>query len=215
MKKILAVLVTCLLLCSVCYAAEKKEAAKEKEPKISDELTGLTIISDDKALIIFSSTITAVESNSLWNDLFILKNKTKIRDIDVYFYCLGGDMFAGFAILSRIERAKKNGFVFTGYAEGAVGSMAIPIYASCSIRVAHPATIFMVHPSSLGSAKMMLTGADLQSQTNLHNMTQDQYVTALAKYTKLPKEEWLKKIEKDTWFSAEQAKEWGLVDRVD
>lgn len=62
---------------------------------------------------------------------------------------------------------------------------------------------------------MMLTGADLQSQTNLHNMTQDQYVTALAKYTKLPKEEWLKKIEKDTWFSAEQAKEWGLVDRVD
>lgn len=197
------------------FATETEETAKEKECKITDELSGLTIISGGKAQMRFSSTISVTYSDSLWNDLFILKNKTEIRDIDIYFYCLGGDMFAGFAIIERIREAKKNGFIFTAYATGAVGSMAIPIYACCTNRVAYHSTVFMVHPTALGTAKFMLTGADLQSQTDLYNMTQDQYVSVLAEFTNLSKEEWLKKIEKDTWFSAEQAKEWGLVDRID
>jgi len=200
----------------LCYASDVKvETAKDKEYKISDELTGLTIISGSKALMNLSSSISILQFNSFLNDFFVLKHKTIIRDIDIYMYCFGGDMFAGFGIIEQIKKAKQDGFNITAYATGAVGSMTIPIYASCTKRVAYASTIFMVHPASLGSAKMMLTGADLKSQTDLHNMSQDQYVSTLAEFTTLSKEEWLTKIEKDTWFSAEQAKEWGLVDRID
>ena len=213
MRKIIfsLLLIVFTLIPFACIASEETE---KEECKIAKQLTGLTVISDNKAQMIFSSAISSTYSDSFWHDIFILENKTKIRDIDVYMYCLGGDMFAGFAIIEHIEKAKKNGFIFTAYASGAIGSMAIPIYATFNHRIGYPSTVFMVHPTSLGTAKMMLTGADLQSQTELYNMTQDQYVSAIAKYSTLSKEEWLEKIQKDTWFSAEQAKEWGLVDEV-
>ena len=213
MKKIVFVLsLMFFVLGSVCSYAD--EVKKDKD--INKLLTGLTIVSEGtaKAQMVLTQGIAIIVADSFWNDLFILKNRTVIRHIDLYMYCLGGDMFAGFAIIEQIKKARKEGFEFTAYASGAIGSMAIPIYASCNTRVAYPSTIFMVHPATLGSAKMMMTGADLKSQTDLHDMSQNLYVSTLANYTKLSKEEWLEKTEKDTWFSAEQAKEWGLVDEI-
>jgi len=210
MKKILLIVVAMLFLfVSPCIATN---AAKDKLDE--SKLSGLTIISKDKAQMTLSDPITVVIANSFWNDLFILQNKTVIRNIDLYMYCFGGDMFAGFAIIEEIRKAKQNGFTFTVYGSGAIGSMAIPIYAVCSKRIAYCSTIFMVHPATLASAKIYMTGADLQAQTDLHNLAQGLYTSTLADYTKLSQEEWLKKIEKDTWFSAGQAKEWGLVDEI-
>jgi len=195
---------------------QERQEKQQRKDRLLVALSAFTIISEDKAKaqVHYYGTISSQAAVSLQNDLFVLKNKTKIRDIDLYIYCFGGDMFAGFAMIETIRMAKQNGFKFTAYAIGAVGSMAIPLYAICYPRIAYHSTIFMVHPASLGTAKQMLTGADIQSQTDLYNMSQDLYVSALAKFTKLSKEEWLKKIEKDTWFSAEQAKEWGLVDII-
>ena len=232
MKKIITLILSVVFLAlgggTNCYAAETdtvpgellaiqiRQEKQHQEDKLFASLSAFTIISEDKAMaqIHFYGAISSQVAVSLQNDLFVLENKTAIRNINIYLSSLGGEMFAGFAVIEIIKMAKKSGFTFTIYAMGTVGSMAIPIYAVCEPRIAYHSTVFMVHPSTLGTAKMMLTGADLQSQTDLYNMTQNQYVSVLAEYTNLSKEEWLEKIKTDTWFSADQAKEWGLVDEI-
>ena len=208
MKRVFSVLVACLLLCSICYATEGVES-KPKDNGLSD----LTIISDSRAQIKLYGALTLNDARKLWDDFFILKHTVGIKDVDIYFASPGGESFGGFAIIAQIKKAKAEGFNITGYAMSIVGSMAIPIFASCEFRVAYHSTIFMIHPTTLQPGQPM-SGADLKSQTEFHNMTEEQYVSVLADFTKLSKEEWLTKIGKDTWFSAEQAKEWGLVDII-
>ena len=85
---------------------ERQEELYHKD-KILESLSVLIVISEDtaKAQIHYYGSINSQAAVSLQNDLFVLKNKTKIRDIDLYIYCLGGDMFAGFAMIETIKMA--------------------------------------------------------------------------------------------------------------
>ena len=213
MKKILLFIVAAIILLSpyLCYAVETTEKTK-KDNGLSD----LTIISDnrDKAQIKLYGKLTIDDARKLWDDFFILKNNTEIRDVDIYIASPGGTTYGGFSIIAQIKKAKKEGFKITAYGISIVGSMTIPIFASCGHRITYPSTIFMVHPTTIQNPGAM-TETNMESQAAFHKMTNGVYVSVLAEYTNLSKEEWLGKIEKDTWFSAEQAKEWGLVDQIE
>jgi len=215
MRKILPIIVTILfvLATSVCFATNATEQTEEDN---DIGLSTLTIISEisDRAQIKLYAALTIDDARKLWDDFFILKNDTTIRDVDIYIASPGGTTFGGFSIITCLERAKADGFNITAYGVSLVGSMAIPIFAACEYRIAYASTIFLVHPATIQNPGAM-TEVDMESQAAFHKMTKDVYVSAIAKYTKLPKEKWLEKIKKDTWFSAEQALEWGLVDRID
>ena len=187
------------------------EIAEEKDYKLSD----LTIISDkgDKAQMKLYGSLTILDAAKLWDDFFILTHNTEIRDVDIQIASPGGSTYGGFSIIAQIKKAKKDGFKITAYGTSMVGSMAIPIFAVCEYRVTYPSTIFMVHPATIQNPAAM-TETDMESQAAFHKMTKDIYVSVLAEYTNLSKEEWLLKIKTDTWFSAKQAKEWGLVDEI-
>ena len=210
MKKILFIILLTIFSFGGGYgfATETEEAQKD------NGLSNLTVMSDNRAQIKLYAMLTLDDAQKLWDDFFILKNTTEIRDVDIYITSPGGGSYGGFAIIAQLRKAKKEGFNITAYGLAIVGSMAIPIFACCDHRVAYDSTIFMVHPASLQAGKASFEKADLQSQADFHDLTENQYVSVLAEFTKLSKEEWLKKIEKDTWFSAEQAKEWGLVDII-
>lgn len=197
-------------------AVQKRQEQIHREDRLFESLSGLTTISTDNttAQIKMYGIISIEAAFGLQNDFYILKNDTKIKDIDIYLASPGGTTFGGFAMIEVIKRAKAEGFSVKCHAISLIGSMAIPIYAACKPhRIAYNSTIFMVHPSTLQSRQSM-TGADLESQTEFHDMSEQRYVSVLAEFTDLSAEEWLKKIEKDTWFSAKQAKEWGLVDEI-
>lgn len=214
MKKILAITVMLVMFVSLPYLCFAVEATEEIEK--DNGLSSLTIISDggDKAQIKLYATLTIDDAQKLWDDFFILKNNTKIRDIDIQLASPGGSTYGGFSIIAQIKKAQSEGFKITVYGSSIVGSMAIPILAVCGHRITYPSTIFMVHPSTIQNPGAM-TETDMESQAAFHKMTKDIYVSVMAEFTNLSKEEWLEKIKKDTWFSAEQALEWGLVDRID
>ena len=210
MNKIIAITVMLLLLVSPCIADETEENSKK-----DNGLSPLTIMCEktNTAQIKIYGALTINDAQMLWDDFFILKHKTEIRNIEVFVASPGGSSFGGFSIIAIIKKMQEEGFKLTVYGTGVVGSMAIPIYAVCGHRIAYPGTIFMVHPATIQNPQAMQE-SDLDSQRAFHDMTKDKYVSVLTEYTKLPKEEWLEKIKKDTWFSAEQAKEWGLVDEI-
>ena len=184
-------------------------------PNQEGSLSRMSFICKDEAFIKIFSALTVGDVSSLWNDICVLKHNTNIRNVNLFINSPGGDAFSGLALADQIERAKREGFHITAHASGIIASAAVPVFAVCNERLAAPGTIFMVHETSIWKWPGRETASDIRSQNRLMTLIRDRYIEKLAKYTKLNKEEWEKLEYKTTWFSAEKAKTWGLVDRIE
>jgi ATP-dependent protease ClpP protease subunit len=73
----------------------------------------------------------------------------------------------------------------------------------------------MVHEISIWKWPGRKTASDIRSQNRLMNLLRERYIEKLAKYSKLGKADWEELEYKTTWFSAEKARNWGLVDKAE
>ena len=184
-------------------------------PNQEGSLSGMSFVCKDEAFIKLFSSLTVGDVSSLWNDIVVLSKTTNIRKVNLFINSPGGDAFSGLALADQIERAKREGFEVTAHASGIVASAAVPVFAVSDRRLAAPGTIFMVHETSIWKWPGRETASDIRSQNRLMDLIRDRYIGKLAKYTKLSKEEWQELENKTTWFSAERAKAWGLVDKIE
>lgn len=191
------------------------DPTKVEVVKSNTNLSNLTFIVKDVAISKIFSTITVSDVTRFWSDILVLKKSTDIRKIHLLINSPGGDAYSGLALADQIEGAIKDSFQITCYASGLVASAAVPIFAACNKRIANPATLFMIHETSLYKWPGRESASDIRSQGKLINLLRDQYIGKLAKNSKLSKEQWGALENKTTWFSAEQAKEWGLVDKIE
>lgn len=74
--------------------------------------------------------------------------------------------------------------------------------------------MFMVHQAKLFKYLSQESAADLKAQSRMMEILTDRYLDVLERRTNLLAGEWLKKMEKTTWFTAEEALEWGLIDEI-
>lgn len=135
---------------------------------------------------------------------------TEIRDLkrmgvkEVHFYINspGGSLFDSFAIYDAIKRLNEEGIATVAEAEGWCLSAAVVVVSACTYRVAAPNCKFMVH-NPVGSSNAAI-------MSNAVN----QYARLLSENTALTAEEWIEKMETNTWFTSEEALEWGLIDEI-
>ena len=184
-------------------------------PNPEGRLSQLSFISKHKAFVKIFSGLSVADVTRLWNDLVVLENNTKIRDVNLFINSPGGDAFSGLALADQIERARRKGFKITAHASGIIASAAVPVFAVCDVRLAAPGTIFMVHEAALWKWPGRETASDIRSQNELMHLLRDRYIGKLAMNSKLNKDKWEKLENKTTWFSAEKAKAWGLVDSIE
>jgi len=178
-------------------------------------LSQLSFISGDKAFVKIFSGLSVADVTRLWNDLVVLENNTEIRDVNLFINSPGGDAFSGLALADQIERAKRKGFKITAHASGIIASAAVPVFAVCDVRLAAPGTIFMVHEAALWKWPGRETASDIQSQNDLMHLLRDRYIGKLVDNSKLNKTRWEELEKKTTWFSANKARDWGLVDNIE
>ena len=184
-------------------------------PNPEGRLSQLSFISKDKAFVKIFSGLSVADVTRLWNDLCVLENNTEIRDVNLFINSPGGDAFSGLALADQIERARRKGFKITAHASGIIASAAVPVFAVCDVRLAAPGTIFMVHEAALWKWPGRETASDIRSQNELMHLLRDRYIGKLAMNSKLDKTKWEMLENKTTWFSAEKAKDWGLVDSIE
>ena len=184
-------------------------------PNQEGYLSGLSFISGGKLYTQLFSNLTVLDVMSFWNDRIVVSNTSDIREWHLFINSGGGSAFAGLALADEIERAKKEGFTVMAYASGVVASAAVPVFAVCDERIAGPGTIFMVHEASIFKWPGVETASNILSQTRLMELLQDRYFDKMTQYTNLSREEWEEKEGKTTYFSAQEAKDWGLVDRIE
>ncbi|MBW2430839.1 MAG: ATP-dependent Clp protease proteolytic subunit [Deltaproteobacteria bacterium] len=184
-------------------------------PNPEGRLSQLSFVSKDKAFVKIFSGLSVADVTRLWNDIVVLENNTDIRDVNLFINSPGGDAFSGLALADQIERARRKGFKVTAHASGIIASAAVPVFAVCDVRLAAPGTIFMVHEAALWKWPGRETASDIRSQNELMHLLRDRYIGKLAMNSKLDKSKWEKLENKTTWFSAEKAKDWGLVDSIE
>jgi ATP-dependent protease ClpP protease subunit len=184
-------------------------------PNPEGRLSQLSFISKDKAFVKIFSGLSVADVTRLWNDLVVLENNTAIRDVNLFINSPGGDAFSGLALADQIERARRKGFKITAHASGIIASAAVPVFAVCDVRLAAPGTIFMVHEAALWKWPGRETASDIRSQNDLMHLLRDRYIGKLVDNSKLDKTKWEELEKKTTWFSANKALNWGLVDRIE
>lgn len=196
-------------------AAEEGITKSMVVPNEEGRLSELSFISKDKAFVKIFSELSVSDVTRLWNDIVVLELNSSIRDVNLFINSPGGDAFSGLALADQIERAQRKGFRITAHASGIVASAAVPVFAVCKVRLAAPGTIFMVHEAELWKWPGRETASDISSQNELMSLLRDRYIGKLATNSKVDRKKWEQLEHKTTWFSAEKALEWGLVDKIE
>jgi ClpP class serine protease len=84
-------------------------------PNQEGHLSQLSFISKNRAFVKIFSGLSVSDVTRLWNDLVVLENNTKIRDVSLFINSPGGDAFSGLALADQIERARRKGFRITAF----------------------------------------------------------------------------------------------------
>lgn len=161
------------------------------------------------------SGISVSDYTRLYNDWTFLLDNTKVRKVQLMINSPGGDAFQGLSLADLINRFQARGLIIEAHAAGIVASAAVPVYAVCKPRYAAPGTLFMVHEAALWKWPGRETSSDIRAQNELMENLSDRYLGYLQRNSNLDRETLIQMEKKTTWFNAEQAKIFGLVDELE
>ena len=164
-----------------------------------------------KDRIIFVGTpIDDDVANLVVAQLLFLEKEDPDRDVELYINSPGGLVTAGLAIYDTMQ------FIRSDIATICVGtamSMAAILLATGTNgkRIALPNSRVMIHQ---GSAGFRGTPTDISIQAKEILKYKEIMIDILAKHTTQPKEKIEKDIDRDFYMSAEEAQEYGIVDKI-
>ena len=164
-----------------------------------------------KDRIIFIGTpIDDTVANLVIAQMIFLEGEDPDRDINLYIHSPGGMVTAGLAIYDTMQFVK---CPVSTLCMGQAASMGAVLLAAGATgkRMALPNSRIMIH-QPLGGTQGQATDIEIYTKEMLK--MRDQLNRILAKHTNRP----LEQIEKDTdrnfFMSAEEAKEYGLIDEI-
>ena len=131
--------------------------------------------------------------------------------VTVFINSPGGEIFSGFAIFDMLNFIScPVTTIVTGFA-ASMGSI-LSLAAEKGRRYAMPQAKIMIHQPLLMGYQGRATECEIQAREILK--TRDHLVKLYAEQTGKNREEIKKALDRDNWFTAEEALEYGLIDKV-
>ena len=190
------------------------EQAEKKRELLKSKLSSYCNFEFKYPTIDLYSTITMSDWRNIQKDFEFLKLEGH-NTIVMRIFSGGGSAFAGLGIADSIKEWHDKGLNIIGKAYGIIASATVPIFASCSQRIASPSTLFMVHEASMFKFITIEKHSDIIAQKTMLDKMQEKYCRLLQNRSHKPAEFWKDLESKTTWFDANQALEWGLVDEIE
>ncbi|HUU80148.1 MAG TPA: ATP-dependent Clp endopeptidase proteolytic subunit ClpP [Acidobacteriota bacterium] len=149
-------------------------------------------------------------ANTVIAQMLFLESEDPDKDINVYINSPGGSVTAGLAIYDTMEYIKPD---VATICMGQTTSMAALLLTAGAKgkRYALPHARIMIH-QPLGGAQGQATDIDIQAREILK--IRDTINEILAKHTGKSLEKIRKDTERDFFMSAEEAKEYGIIDKI-
>ena len=165
-----------------------------------------------KDRIVFLGTgIDDQVANAVTAQLLFLESDDPDKEINMYINSPGGVTSAGLAIYDTMQHIKPK---VNTYAIGMAASMAAVLLAGgTGTRYALPHARILIHqPWVKGGIGGQVTDIEITAKELLH--TKEKLAEIIAKHSGQPLEKVKADSERDRWMSAQEAKEYGLVDVV-
>jgi ATP-dependent Clp protease protease subunit len=162
-------------------------------------------------IIFLGTPINDDVANIVIAQLLFLDADNPERDIQIYVNCPGGSVYAGMAIYDTMQ-----------YMKAPVSTICVGIAASMGAflltagrpgkRLALPNSRILIHqPSQTGGGG---TASDIEIQAKEILYLKARMNGLMAKHTGRPVEQIERDTDRDRWMSAEEAKDYGLVDSI-
>ena len=161
-------------------------------------------------IVFLSGEVGDEMANAICAQLLFLQSQDAKKEISVYVNSPGGSVTAGLAIYDTMQFVK---CPIATYCIGQAASMGAVLLAAGTKgrRFALPNARIMVHQPS-GGAEGKATDIEITAKEILR--LKDVLNGILAKHSGKKFEDVVRDTERDYFMSAEEAKEWGLVDEV-
>lgn len=182
---------------------EKNKENKELEDLASKLLKSRTVV--------ISQQVDAELTAKVLSQLVLLEQEGHEEPVTVFINSPGGEIFSGFAIFDMLNFiACPVTTIVTGFAAsmGSILSMA----ADKGRRFAMPQAKIMIHQPLLMGYQGRASECEIQAREILK--TRDHLVKLYSEQTGKSREEIKKALDRDNWFTAEEALEYGLLDKV-
>ncbi len=162
--------------------------------------------------IFFSDAVDNETAKNAIRQLWYLELTAPGKPILFVINSPGGSVDAGFAIWDQVKMITSPVYTLITGLAASMGSV-LSLCAAPGKRFATPNSRIMIHqPAIQGIVKGQATDLDIQAKEILK--TWDMLVDLYAQSTKQPRAIIEKKLDRDTWMTAEEAKQFGLLDHI-
>ncbi len=161
-------------------------------------------------IIFLGSQVDDEIANKLCAQILLLSAEDPTRDISLYINSPGGSVTAGMAIYDTMKYSPCD---IATYGMGLAASMGQFLLSGGTKgkRFALPHARIMMHQPSAGVGG---TAADIAIQAEQFAATKHEMAQLIAEHTGQTFEQISKDSDRDRWFTAQEAKDYGLVDHV-
>lgn len=161
-------------------------------------------------IIFLGTEVNDTVANLLVAQLFFLESSDPDKDIHLYINSPGGSISAGLAIYDVMQYIKPD---VSTYCVGMAASMGAVLLAAGAKgkRYSLPNSRIMIH-QPLGGAKGQASDIEIQAKEILY--LKDRMSEIMAQHTGRAAQQIRKDTERDNYMSAQQAMEYGLIDRI-
>ncbi|HHY07407.1 MAG: ATP-dependent Clp protease proteolytic subunit [Lawsonella sp.] len=161
-------------------------------------------------IIFLGSEVNDEVANRLCAQMLLLAAEDPNADISMYINSPGGSVTAGMAIYDTMQFISCD---VATYAMGMAASMGqfLLTAGTPGKRYALPHTRILMHQPSAGVGG---TATDITIQAEAFNKSKRELAELIAKHSGQPVEQIEKDSDRDKWFTAEEACEYGLFDHV-
>ncbi|HYF76621.1 MAG TPA: ATP-dependent Clp protease proteolytic subunit [Symbiobacteriaceae bacterium] len=163
-------------------------------------------------IILLGTAIDDQVANVLIAQFLFLESDDPDKEINLYINSPGGSVTAGMGIYDTMQHIKPK---VNTLCVGMAASMgALLLAAGTGQRLALPNSRIMIHQPHIHGDGIGGQVTDIEIHARELIRTKERMAGILAKHTKQPLEKVKEDTERDRWLSAEEAKEYGLVDQV-
>lgn len=161
-------------------------------------------------IIFLGSEVNDEIANKLCAQILLLSAEDPTRDISLYINSPGGSVTAGMAIYDTMKYSPCD---IATYGMGLAASMGQFLLSGGTKgkRFALPHARIMMHQPSAGVGG---TAADIAIQAEQFAQTKREMAELIAEHTGQTFEQITKDSDRDRWMTAQQAKDYGIVDHV-
>ncbi|MGW1678009.1 ATP-dependent Clp protease proteolytic subunit [Saccharopolyspora sp. NPDC002376] len=161
-------------------------------------------------IIVLGSQVEDSISNQICSQLLLLAAEDPDRDISLYINSPGGSVTAGMAIYDTMQLIKPDVATVAMGMAASMGQFLLSAGAK-SKRFALPHARIMMHQPSAGLGG---TASDIEIQAKMFSRHKKEMAQLIAEQTGQTVERITQDSDRDRWFTAEEAREYGFVDHV-